>query len=131
MRLIRQSVLFVLAGGFQYLLDAALFGVLITSGFGTIPANITSRATAAVTGFFLNRYLTFSRRDDTVQKFSASLVRFVLYWVFMTFLSTVLIELLGRVVGDSETQRIIYKLGVEAALAVVSFLISRNWVFRT
>lgn len=120
-----------MVGGFQYLLDAALFGIFITSGLGTIPANITSRAVAAVTGFLLNRYVTFSRREDTVQMFSASLVRFVLFWVFMTILSTGLIELLGRMAGDSETQRIIYKLGVEAVLAVISFLVSRNWVFRT
>jgi len=123
--------LFVLVGGFQYLLDAALFGILITNGLGTIPANVSSRATAAVTGFLLNRYVTFSRRDDTVQLFSASLVRFVLLWVCMTVLSTGLIESLGRIAGDSETQRIIYKLGVEAILAVVSFLVSRYWVFRT
>lgn len=127
----RQPVLFVLVGGFQYLLDAALFGILITSGLGTIPANISARATAAASGFLLNRYLTFSRRNDTVQLFSASLVRFVVFFAVMTALSTGLIELLGRMAGDSETQRIIYKLGVEAVLAVVSFFLSRNWVFRT
>jgi putative flippase GtrA len=127
----RQPVLFVLVGGFQYLLDAALFGILITSGLGTIPSNITSRATAAVTGFLLNRYVTFSRRNDTVQLFSASLVRFVIFFVIMTVLSTGLIELLGKMAGDSEMQRIVYKLGVEAVLAVVSFFLSRNWVFRS
>ena len=127
----RQPVLFVLVGGFQYLLDAALFAILITSGLGTIPANISARATAAASGFLLNRYLTFSRRNDTVQLFSASLVRFVVFFAVMTALSTGLIELLGRMAGDSETQRIIYKLGVEAVLAVVSFFFSRNWVFRT
>jgi putative flippase GtrA len=127
----RQPVLFVLVGGFQYLLDAAVFGILITSGLGTIPANITSRATAAATGFFLNRYLTFSHRDDTVGLFSASLVRFLIFFAVMTVVSTGLIGLLGRMAGDSETQRIIYKLGVEAVLAVVSFFLSRNWVFRT
>lgn len=122
---------FVLVGGFQYLLDAALFGVFITSGLGTIPANITSRTIAAVTGFLLNRYVTFSRREDTARMFSASLVRFVLFWAFMTVLSTGLIEMLGRMAGDSEVQQIVYKLGVEAVLAVISFLVSRNWVFRT
>ena len=127
----RQPVLFVLVGGFQYLLDAALFGILITSGLGTIPSNITSRATAAATGFLLNRYVTFSRRDDTVQLFSASLVRFLVFFAVMTAVSTGLIHLLGRLAGDSETQRIIYKLGVEAVLAVVSFFLSRNWVYRS
>jgi len=127
----RQPVLFVLVGGFQYLLDAALFGILITSGLGTIPSNITSRATAAATGFLLNRYVTFSRRNDTVQLFSASLVRFVIFFAIMTIVSTGLIQLLGQLAGDSETQRIFYKLGVEAVLAVVSFFLSRNWVFQS
>jgi putative flippase GtrA len=84
-----------------------------------------------VTGFLLNRYVTFSRRNDTVQLFSASLVRFVIFFVIMTVLSTGLIELLGKMAGDSEMQRIVYKLGVEAVLAVVSFFLSRNWVFRS
>lgn len=127
----RQPVLFVLVGGFQYLLDAALFGILITSGLGTIPSNITSRATAAATGFLLNRYVTFSRRNDTVQLFSASLVRFVVFFAIMTIVSTGLIQLLGHLAGDSDTQRIVYKLAVEAVLAVVSFFLSRNWVFRS
>jgi putative flippase GtrA len=126
----RQPVLFVLVGGFQYLLDAALFGILITVGLGTVPSNITSRAAAAATGFLLNRYVTFSRRNDTVELFSASLFRFVIFWVVMTLVSTGLIQLLEQLAGDSEMQRIFYKLGVEAVLAVVSFFLSRNWVYR-
>ena len=126
----RQPVLFVLVGGFQYLLDAALFSVLITTGLGTLPANITSRATAAATGFVLNRYLTFSQRQDTVRRFSASLVRFVLFFAVMTTLSTMLILGLERLAGDSDSQRSMYKFAVEAVLAVISFFLSRNWVFR-
>ena len=126
----RQPVLFVLVGGFQYLLDAALFSVLITTGLGTLPANITSRATAAATGFVLNRYLTFSQRQDTVRRFSASLIRFVLFFAVMTALSTMLILGLERLAGDSDSQRIMYKFAVEAVLAVISFFLSRNWVFR-
>ena len=126
----RQPVLFVIVGGFQYLLDAALFSVLITTGLGTLPANITSRATAAATGFLLNRYLTFSQRQDTVRRFSASLIRFVVFFAVMTALSTALILLLERMAGDSDSQRIIYKFAVEAVLAVISFFLSRNWVFR-
>jgi putative flippase GtrA len=126
----RQPVLFILVGGFQYLLDTVMFGVFITTGLGTFPSNITSRATAAAAGFFLNRYLTFSNRNDTVQRFSASLVRFLLFFVFMTTLSTVVILLLELLVGDSDAQRIIYKFGVEGVLAILSFFLSRNWVYR-
>jgi putative flippase GtrA len=127
----RQPVLFILVGGFQYILDAALFGILISVGIGTVPSNITSRATAAVIGFLLNRYLTFGKRNDNARLFSASLIRFLVFFAVMTVLSTGLILSLERSVGDNETQRIFYKIGVEAVLAVVSFFLSRNWVFRT
>jgi putative flippase GtrA len=127
----RQPVLFILVGGFQYMLDAVLFGILISVGIGTIPSNITSRATAAVTGFLLNRYLTFGKRNDNAKLFSSSLIRFLVFFAVMTILSTGLIMLLERWVGDNDTQRIFYKIGVEAVLAIISFFISRNWVFRT
>ena len=126
----RQPVLFVLVGGFQYLLDAVMFGILISTGLGTLPSNVASRATAAATGFLLNRYLTFGKRNDSVQHFSASLARFLIFFIAMTVLSTGLILLLENVVGDNDKQRIIYKLAVEAVLAVISFFLSRNWVFR-
>lgn len=127
----RQPVLFILVGGFQYMLDAVLFGVFISVGAGTVSSNITSRAIAAGTGFLLNRYLTFGRRNDNVKLFSASLMRFLIFFAVMTILSTGLIILLEQLVGDNDTQRIFYKIGVEAVLAIISFFLSRNWVFRT
>ncbi len=126
----RQPLLFVLVGGLQYVLDVTLFGILITLGLGTLPSNLASRATAAATGFLLNRYLTFGKRSDTVHHFSASLVRFLIFFAVMTGLSTGLIRLLEHLAGDSDTQRIVYKFAVEAVLAVISFFLSRNWVFR-
>jgi putative flippase GtrA len=126
----RQPVLFIFVGGFQYLLDTVMFGVFVTLGLGTFPSNITSRASAAAAGFLLNRYMTFSNRNDTVQRFSASLIRFLLLFAIMTTLSTGLILLLERLAGDSDAQRIIYKFGVEGVLAVLSFFLSRNWVYR-
>jgi putative flippase GtrA len=126
----RQPVLFVLVGGFQYLLDITLFGILITFGLATFPSNVTSRAIAAASGFLLNRYLTFGKRNDTAKHFSASLIRFLVFFTIMTVLSTGLILILERLAGDNDSQRIMYKLGVEAVLAVISFFISRNWVFR-
>jgi putative flippase GtrA len=126
----RQPVLFVLVGGFQYALDVTIFGIFITLGLGTLPSNLTSRATAAATGFLLNRYLTFAKRNDTVHHFSASLTRFLIFFAFMTALSTGLIMMLEHLAGDNDTQRIMYKFAVEAVLAVISFFVSRSWVFR-
>lgn len=126
----RQPVLFVLVGGFQYVLDAALFAVLISTGVATVPSNVASRAGAAVVGFLLNRYLTFGQRSDTFKRFGASLSRFVLLFIALTIVSTVAIRGLESTWGSDDLSRIMAKLAVEAVLAVLSFVVSRFWVFR-
>jgi putative flippase GtrA len=118
-------------GGVQYLLDAGLYAVLIGSGIATLPANITSRASAAGVGFVLNRYLTFGQRNETLRRFSASLLRFVVLFAVMTLLSSLAVLWLEVAWGDDNTRRIAAKLLVEAVLAVASFLVSRFWVFRS
>ena len=120
----------MVVGGIQYLLDAALFAVLISTGIATTPANITSRASAAAVGFVLNRYVTFGQRNDTLERFRNSLLRFVLLWVSLTVVSTLAVLWLESVWGSDSAHRIMAKLAVEAVLAVASFLLSRFWVFR-
>lgn len=122
---------FLVVGVIQYLLDAALFAVLISAGIATTPANVGSRATAAAVGFVLNRYVTFGQRDDTLRRFGGSLLRFVLLWVSLTVVSTLAVLWLESVWGSDSTHRIMAKLAVEAVLAVISFLLSRFWVFRS
>lgn len=121
---------FVAVGGIQYLVDAGLFAVLISTGIATTPANITSRASAAALGFVLNRYVTFGQRNETLERFRDSLLRFVVLWVSLTVVSTLAVLWLESVWGSDSTHRIMAKLAVEAVLAVVSFLLSRFWVFR-
>jgi len=121
---------FLAVGGIQYLLDAGLFALLISAGIATTPANITSRATAAAAGFVLNRYVTFGQRNDTLKRFRDSLLRFVVLWVSLTVVSTLSVLWLESVWGSDSTHRIMAKLAVEAVLAVVSFVLSRWWVFR-
>lgn len=126
----RQTLLFLLVGGLQYVLDAALFAVFISLGLATTPANVLSRATAAAGGFLANRYITFSKRDDTAKSFGSSLLRFVMLWLVMTVLSTSLIVLIKHAFGTSFEIQVAGKLLVEAVLAVASFLASKYWVFR-
>src|SRR5690606_39140654 len=92
----RQPLLFVLVGGLQYVLDAALFTATLSLGVATAPANILSRATTAAGGFLANRYFTFSQRSDTFNRFSSSLARFVVLWLSLTLLSTVLLVLVKQ-----------------------------------
>lgn len=127
----RQPLLFVLVGGIQYVLDAALFATLISAGFATVPSNVVSRANAAVVGFLLNRYVTFAHRADSLKRFGASLWRFVLLFIVLTILSTLALRWLEVHWGSDEVYRITAKLMVEALLAVASFTLSRFWVFRS
>jgi len=126
----RQPLFFLGVGGFQYLLDAGLYTLLISNGITTAPANISSRATAAGLGFLLNRYLTFKQRKETLMRIGASLFRFVLFWGVMTVASTAAMLWAEVSWGDETSRRIIAKLLVEAVLAVISYLVSRYWVFR-
>ncbi|HET6565891.1 MAG TPA: GtrA family protein [Xanthomonadales bacterium] len=125
-----QPLLFLLVGGLQYVLDAALFAVFISLGIATLPANVLSRATAAAGGFIANRYITFSQRADTINRFGFSLLRFVILWLVMTALSTGLILLIKQLWGTAVEIQVMGKLLVEAVLAVASFLASKYWVFR-
>lgn len=126
----RQPLLFLLVGGLQYLLDAALFGIFLSLGLATTPANVLSRGAAAVGGFFANRYITFSTRADNLNRFSSSLLRFAGLWLLMTLLSTSLILLLKQQWGTAVEIQVAGKLLVEAVLAIISFLLSKYWVFR-
>jgi len=126
----RQPLLFVLIGGMQYVLDAALFGLLLSLGLSVAPANVLSRGTAAAGGFLANRYLTFGQRADSKARFAGSLLRFISLWLVLTCASTGLMLLVSRYVGTEVNVQIAGKLMVEAVLAVISFVISKYWVFR-
>lgn len=126
----RQPLLFLLVGVLQYALDAALFTLFISLGLATVPGNVLSRASAAACGFLANRYLTFEQRSDTFRRFRSSLVRFVLLWLAMTLLSSALLVLVKQGWGDLLEVQVKAKLLIEALLAIISFLLSKYWVFR-
>lgn len=126
----RQPLLYLLVGGLQYVLDAALFGIFLSQGLATVPANVVSRAMVAAGGFVANRYVTFGKRTDNINSFSSSMLRFSGLWLVVTVLSTTLIMLLKQGWGEAVEIQVAGKLLVEAVLAVISFLVSKYWVFR-
>lgn len=126
----KQPALFVFFGGLQYLLDIVAFGVMIAFGVSTVTANTASRIVVAGIGFGLNRYITFEQRNESVQRFSSSLLRFLVFLLAATVLSTLLILGLERLFGAGTDARVGYKVVVEAALAVLSFFVSRHWIYR-
>lgn len=127
----RQPLFFLIVGGTQYLIDTGLYALMISNGVTTLPANITSRASAASIGFLLNRYWTFGQRNESLKRFISSLLRFLVLFAAMTLISTLAVLWLETLWGDDNTSRITAKILVEAVLAVASFLVSRLWVFRS
>jgi len=127
----RQPIYFLAVGGLQAGIDTLLFGLMVSVAIPTERANVISRLCAAVIGFLLNRYLTFQNRHETLSRLGFSLARFVILWIVLTILSTTSIMLLEAFFGAGTGNRIGYKIGVEAVLAVVSFLAAKYWVYRT
>jgi len=136
----RQPVLFVIAGGLQYGFDTLVYGVLIASGLPGTLANVLSRGGAALLGFGFNRYITFAQAGpfgktgakggENWSRFSGSLLRFTVLWVTMTIASSLLLLLAQSLLGGGVAEKVIYKMFVEAILALVSFFVSKRWVFR-
>ena len=126
----RQPLLFIFAGGLQYLFDTVVYGLLISLGLPTAQANVLSRASAALLGFGFNRYVTFAQPGESWSRFGGSLARFVMLWVVMTLISSLLLLALQALFEGGVAERVVYKMVVEALLAVLSFFVSRRWVFK-
>ena len=131
MALIRQPLYFLVVGGLQAGIDTLLFGLMVSVAIPTERANVISRLCAAVIGFLLNRYLTFQNRNETLSRLGFSMARFVILWIALTVLSTASIMLLETIFGAGTGNKIGYKIGVEAVLAVLSFFAAKYWVYRT
>lgn len=127
MTIVRQGASFVVVGICLILVDWAVFVLLTALGLATIPANVASRAAGALLGFWLNGHVTFGK-PGAPRLGMTRFVRYVAVWVTMTVLSTLLVAL----VADGLTLQMAWlaKPVVEACLALVSFLLSRHWVYR-
>jgi len=114
----------------QYIIDVTLFiGLFSLFGFPVL-FNITSRAIAAVTGYYLNGIVTF-KVGQTIGAKKRKL-RFLMLWIGMTFLSSIAITMimyLSERNGWPPNMIAISKPLIEAALFLLSFLIQKIWVF--
>ena len=123
----RQGFLFLIIGALQLVLDWLAFVTLTASGLPVVPANVISRISAALAGFWLNGRLTFAGPEGP-RLGGVRLFRFALLWLAMTGLSTVLIAW----TADAFDLRHAWlaKPGMEAVLAGLSFILQRHWVYR-
>jgi len=125
--MVRQGLMFLLVGALLVTVDWGVFVGLSAVGVPSILANIWGRLVGAVLGFFLNGAFTF-RGDQGIRLGRHRFARFVTAWVLLTALSTVLVGGTSAWLGLHWAW--VAKPGVEALMAVISFLVSRQWVFQ-
>lgn len=127
MNIARQGISFVLVGCCLIVVDWAVFVALSAAGIPTVWANILGRVAGALVGFWANGRVTFG--SPGAPRFGYHrFAKFLTSWIVVTLLSTVLVTVLA----DHLSLQVAWlaKPVVEAGLAMISFFISRHWVYR-
>ena len=127
MPLLRQGGYYLVFGVLQLLLDWLLLVALTALGMPVAPANLASRTSAALLGFWLNGRYTFA--DGNGQRLGwRRFTRFWLLWLAITAISTVLVAVVASRLGLHQAW--LAKPLVEGVLAVVAFFLWRHVVYR-
>ncbi len=123
----KQFLVYLLVGGIQYVMDIAIFSGL-TLFISTEIANVTSRGTTALVGYWLNGKMTF-KTEGRNRIHLMGFQRFLMVWLLMTLISTFLIGLMVSHYQLSWEVAIAVKLIVEVVLVVFNFLLQKRYVF--
>ena len=126
MTLGRHARHYTLIGGVQWLVDWGVMVLLSHSGMAIEPANVAGRVAGALLGYWLNGKLTFAGDETAIGR--AQLLRFVLMWLGTTTVSTWSMGTVDDWFGLKWAW--LAKPGIEAALGVIGFVLSRHWVYR-
>lgn len=126
MSALREGVRFIAVGAVQVMLDSCVYIALTSLGLSTPPANLFGRISGAAMGFWLNGKITFSQHQQP--QIGTRFLRYALLWIVMTIISTTALTIIARDAGLMHAWW--SKPLVEAALGIVSFLVSRYWVYR-
>ncbi len=123
MNLARQGFSFLLIGGGLVLADWAVFVMLTALGVPAPAANVAGRVVGALLGFWANGRVTFGSALGRHRFF-----RFALLWLILTMLSTYLVTVVANHLGLQMAW--LAKPLVEGCLSLLSFIVSRHWVYR-
>jgi len=126
MKALSEAARFIAVGLLQILIDSGTYIFLTYLGLSTPPANLCGRICGAVIGFWMNGKITFINYQQP--SLGARFARYAGLWIVMTIISTTLLTLIARDAGL--TRAWWSKPLVEGSLGVVSFLVSRYWVYR-
>ena len=122
---------FLIVGATSTLLDFLLLVVLKAAGGSTLLANTLAFSIATVYNFAASRWWTYAgtRREDTALQFVqfalASLLGLVLNDVIVLLLETPLHSALG----NASWSYLPAKVAATGAVAVLSFVTNRSWIF--
>ncbi len=125
--MIGQMARYLVVGLAQIAFDSALFALLFALGVDAGVANVLSRASGIPLNFYLHGRFTFPTGEGAshgTRRFS----RYVVLWTLLTLASTALVMSADRLLPSSWVY--LAKPTIELALAAVSFVISRQWVYR-
>jgi len=118
--------LFFLFGILQFAVDSLIYTTLSAVGVGIILANVLSRGSAALLGYFINGKYTFNKKAS-----SGTFFKFCIYWLFMTILSSSLLWVAKEIYSGVEnvTFTFVSKVLVELLLFFISFILAKKMVF--
>ena len=125
-RLAAQGARFVVVGVAQLILDWSLFSILHVVSGATVAPNVAGRLAGAMVGFWLNGRFTFADAGQA-RLGTKRFARYAVLWLGLTLLSTSIIKTIDAWLGGSAVYWCI--LPLEALMALLSFFISRHWVY--
>ncbi len=123
-RHLRQTSLFVIVGLIQLAIDTSVFIATTALGVPVVAGNLLGRGSGAGLGFWLNGRYTFGK--PKLDRLHAA--RFLVAWVLLTSLSTVLVSTVAARLGLHSAW--MAKPLAEAVLAAINFMVSRQWIYR-
>jgi putative flippase GtrA len=123
MNIARQGISFMVIGGCLVVADWAVFVMLTALGWPPPMANIAGRIVGALLGFWANGRITFASALGRHR-----FIRFAVVWTILTLLSTWLVTIVVTYLGLQMAW--LAKPLVEGGLAILSFIMSRHWVYR-
>jgi putative flippase GtrA len=127
MSIARQGVSFLIVGGCLIVVDWAIFVAFTAIGVQPPLANLAGRLAGAFLGYWANGRITFMT-GETSTLGRRSFTRFAASWLVVTALSTYMVTIVAEYLGLKTAW--LAKPLVDGSLAVLTFFVSRHWVYR-